>query len=111
VSLKEASFPTPPPNQDDPLAVDEALTRLASKEPTAVEVVKLHFHAGPSIKEAAAALEVSRATAYWHCTYARAEPDGKSVDKSVIRHELEVVGYGQGCGGAASESLEGARSN
>ena len=60
------------PKQDDLLAIDEALTKLAGEDPAAAEVVKLRFYAGLSIEEAAAALGISRATAYRHWTYARA---------------------------------------
>jgi RNA polymerase sigma factor (TIGR02999 family) len=57
---------------DDVLALDEALVQLAAEDPPAAEVVKLHVYAGLSIEEAAAALGMSRATAYRHWTYARA---------------------------------------
>jgi RNA polymerase sigma factor (TIGR02999 family) len=70
--VEEIAVPALTANQDDLLAIDEALTKLAGEDPTAVEVVKLHFYAGLSIEEAAAALKISRATAYRHWTYARA---------------------------------------
>ena len=54
------------------LSLDEALARLAAEDPAAAGVAKLHLFAGLSIDEAAAALGVSRATAYRHWTYARA---------------------------------------
>lgn len=54
------------------LDLDEALTRLAEEDAPAAEVVKLHFFAGLSIEETAAALGMARATAYRHWTYARA---------------------------------------
>jgi RNA polymerase sigma factor (sigma-70 family) len=54
------------------LAIDDALTRLATEDPEAAEVVKLRFFAGLSIEEAADALGISRAGAYRHWTYARA---------------------------------------
>jgi RNA polymerase sigma factor (TIGR02999 family) len=54
------------------LAVDDALTQLAREDPPAAEVVKLRYYAGLSIEEAAAALSISRATAYRHWTYAKA---------------------------------------
>jgi RNA polymerase sigma factor (TIGR02999 family) len=60
----------PPP--EEILALDEALTRLAAEDAAAAQVVQLHFFAGLSIEEAAAALGISRATAYRHWTYARA---------------------------------------
>jgi RNA polymerase sigma factor (TIGR02999 family) len=57
---------------DDLLALDEALDRLADREPAKAELVKLRFFAGLSLEEAAAALGISRATAKRHWTYARA---------------------------------------
>ncbi len=54
------------------LALDAALTRLAVEDPVAARVVELRHFAGLSIEDAAAALGLSRATAYRHWTYARA---------------------------------------
>jgi RNA polymerase sigma factor (TIGR02999 family) len=54
------------------LALDAALTRFAAEDPVAAQVVELRHFAGLSIEEAAAALGLSRATAYRHWTYARA---------------------------------------
>lgn len=57
---------------DDLLALDEALTRLAAREPQKAELVKLRYFAGCSIDEAAEALGISRATAKRYWAYARA---------------------------------------
>jgi len=54
------------------LALDGALTRLAAEDPVAARVVELRHFAGLSIEDAAASLGLSRATAYRHWTYARA---------------------------------------
>jgi RNA polymerase sigma factor (TIGR02999 family) len=54
------------------LALDEALTRLAAEDAVAARVVELRHFAGLSIEAAAATLGLSRATAYRHWTYARA---------------------------------------
>jgi len=54
------------------LALDQALTRLAAEDPVAARVVELRHFAGLSIEDAAATLGLSRATAYRHWTYARA---------------------------------------
>jgi RNA polymerase sigma factor (TIGR02999 family) len=54
------------------LALDAALTRLAAEDPVAARVVELRHFAGLSIEDAATALGMSRATAYRHWTYARA---------------------------------------
>jgi RNA polymerase sigma factor (TIGR02999 family) len=54
------------------LAIDEALTKLASDDPTAAELVKLRYFAGLTIDEAGKALGISTTTAYRHWNYARA---------------------------------------
>jgi RNA polymerase sigma factor (TIGR02999 family) len=63
---------------DEVLAIDEALGRLALEDPSGAELVKLRYFAGLSVEEAAAALGLSRATAYRHWSYVRAW----------IRHEV-----------------------
>jgi RNA polymerase sigma factor (TIGR02999 family) len=66
-------LPAEPAAEDDRLlALDAALTRLAEEDPVAARVVELRHFAGLSIEDAAAALGLSRATAYRHWTYARA---------------------------------------
>jgi RNA polymerase sigma factor (TIGR02999 family) len=68
-----ADVPTDPEVADEQLlALDAALTRLAAEDPVAARVVELRHFAGLSIEDAAAALGLSRATAYRHWTYARA---------------------------------------
>ena len=65
--------PARPEGTDEQLlALDAALTRLAAEDPVAVRVVELRHFAGLSIEDAAASLGLSRATAYRHWTYARA---------------------------------------
>jgi len=54
------------------LALDQALTLFAAEDPIAARVVELRHFGGLSIEDAAAALGLSRATAYRHWTYARA---------------------------------------
>src|SRR5262245_21448225 len=55
----------------DLLALDEALSRLAQSEPIKAELVKLRYFAGLTMPEAAAALEISLATAERYWTFAR----------------------------------------
>jgi DNA-directed RNA polymerase specialized sigma24 family protein len=52
-------------------ALDEALNRLAVRDPRAAELVKLRFFAGLTVPEAAKALVVSVATAENDWAYAR----------------------------------------
>jgi RNA polymerase sigma factor (TIGR02999 family) len=71
VDLQEALSLADPPN-DDLLALDEALTRLAASEPAKAELVKLRYFAGLSIDEAADVMHISRTTAKRYWAYARA---------------------------------------
>ena len=57
---------------DNLLALDEALERLAAEEPEAAAVVKLRYFAGLTIEEAALALNISVRTVNRHWTYASA---------------------------------------
>lgn len=57
---------------DDLLALDEALTRLAAREPAKAELVKLRYFAGMSIDEAADVMHISRTTAKRYWAFARA---------------------------------------
>jgi RNA polymerase sigma factor (TIGR02999 family) len=55
----------------DLLALDEALTRLAEADPAKADLVKLRFFAGLTMPEAAAALDISLATAERYWTFAK----------------------------------------
>jgi RNA polymerase sigma factor (TIGR02999 family) len=57
---------------EDLLALDEALDRLAAKDPTKAELVKLRHFAGLTIEEAVKALGISTTTANRYWAYARA---------------------------------------
>jgi RNA polymerase sigma factor (TIGR02999 family) len=62
------------PADDHPerlLEVDAALNRLAAEDPTAAEIVKLHFFAGQSLEDVARLMGMSRASAYRQWSYAR----------------------------------------
>ncbi len=61
-----------PAADDNLLALDEALTKLAEAEPAVAELVKLRYFAGLTIEQTAAALGVSVRTANRHWAYARA---------------------------------------
>jgi len=54
------------------LAIHEALDRLAAKDKVKAELVKLRYFVGMTIEEAAQILGVSEPTAKRHWTYARA---------------------------------------
>src|SRR4051812_46461489 len=60
VPLDQIEIALPPPD-DDLLALDEALTRLAAERPAVAELVKLRFFAGLTMDEAAQALGISPA--------------------------------------------------
>ncbi|HYT92630.1 MAG TPA: ECF-type sigma factor [Gemmataceae bacterium] len=59
-------------SDDDLLALDESLDRLAAEHPVCAEVVKLRFFAGLTLEEAAASLGLARRTADRYWAYARA---------------------------------------
>ena len=61
-----------PEAADDLLALDEALTRLASTEPKVAELVTLRYFAGLTIPQAAAQLQISPRTADAWWSYAKA---------------------------------------
>ena len=71
LDLEEACSLADSPS-DDLLALDAALTKLASHDTAKADLVKLRFFAGFSIDEAAEILNISRATAKRHWAYARA---------------------------------------
>jgi DNA-directed RNA polymerase specialized sigma24 family protein len=54
------------------LELNDALDRLAASEPTAARIVEARVFAGLSVEEAAAALGLSRASAYREWSFARA---------------------------------------
>jgi RNA polymerase sigma factor (TIGR02999 family) len=57
---------------EDLIALDDALTELATEDPDAARLVNLRFFAGLTLKDAAASLGLSRRTAERQWTYARA---------------------------------------
>jgi RNA polymerase sigma factor (TIGR02999 family) len=61
-----------PTLSEDLLALDEALTRLAEHDPVKAELVKLRYFGGLTLDQAAAALNISSATADRYWAYARA---------------------------------------
>jgi RNA polymerase sigma factor (TIGR02999 family) len=63
---------TAPEPDEDLLALDEALARLAEQDPAKAELVKLRHFAGLTVDQAAAALGISPATADRYWAYARA---------------------------------------
>ena len=59
-------------NEDQILAVNEALEKLAARDKQKAELVKLRYFVGMTIEEAAEALGISAPTAKRHWAYARA---------------------------------------
>jgi RNA polymerase sigma factor (TIGR02999 family) len=72
VDLDAAALAADGPAEEELLAVDEALGRLAAEEPQAAELVKLHYFAGLTIEQAAEVLGVSARKGYRIWAYARA---------------------------------------
>src|SRR5262245_22602304 len=71
IELDEACIVSDVPS-DDVLALNEALERLAIESPPRADLVKLRYFAGLTIEEAAAAMNISLATAKRYWTYSRA---------------------------------------
>lgn len=61
-----------PSSDEEILALDEALEQFAAEEPLKAQLVQLRFFAGLNNDEAAAALDISTATAKRYWRYARA---------------------------------------
>ena len=60
------------PDADDQLlAVNDALDKLAAQDPIEAELVKLRYFAGLSVEEAAGLLDISPRTARNYWTHAR----------------------------------------
>jgi RNA polymerase sigma factor (TIGR02999 family) len=68
--LDEQQIAAPQP-AEDLLALDEALDRLAARDPVKAKLVKLRYFAGLTIEDAAEALAISPATAKRYWTFAR----------------------------------------
>jgi RNA polymerase sigma factor (TIGR02999 family) len=61
-----------PEPAEDLVALDEALDKFAALDPQKAELVKLRYFAGLTIEEAAAALDISPATAKRYWAYSKA---------------------------------------
>jgi RNA polymerase sigma factor (TIGR02999 family) len=71
VDIELANIASPMPDEDL-LALDDAMTRLAAADPIRARLVQLRFYAGLSNEEAARALGISGVTAKRYWRYARA---------------------------------------
>jgi RNA polymerase sigma factor (TIGR02999 family) len=71
VDVELANIVSPMPDEDL-LALDEAMTRLAAVDPIRARLVQLRFYAGLSNEEAAKVLGISGVTAKRYWRYARA---------------------------------------
>jgi len=71
VDTDALEIPAPVPD-DELLALDEALERLAEHEPQKAELVKLRHFVGLTLAEAAEILGISEPTAKRYWAYARA---------------------------------------
>jgi len=72
VDLNEGLSLSAAADDDDLLALDEALAKLAVEEPVKAELVKLHFFAGLTLEEAGRILGIAPRTAKRYWAYARA---------------------------------------
>ena len=60
------------PNDDQLLAVNDALDKFAALDPQKAELVKLRYFVGMTLEETAEALGISKATTKRHWDYAKA---------------------------------------
>jgi RNA polymerase sigma factor (TIGR02999 family) len=72
LDVDEIEIAAPAKDDDELLAVHEALDRLAAESPERAELVKLRYFTGLSIEEAARVLEISERTAKRWWTFSRA---------------------------------------
>ena len=72
VDLDEIEIPSPVADDDQLLAVNEALEKFAALDPRKAELVKLRYFVGLNFDEAAAALGIAVPTAKQWWAYARA---------------------------------------
>ena len=70
VELKDADAAYTPPDADL-LDIDEALTRLATEDSQAAQLIQLRYFVGLSLEDAAEVVGLSRSSAYEHWAYAR----------------------------------------
>jgi RNA polymerase sigma factor (TIGR02999 family) len=78
----EPDLAAAPEVQEDLIALDHALNRLAAEYPVQAELVKLRYFGGLTLPQAAAALKLAERTAGRHWAFARAwlrrEVEGRS---------------------------------
>ena len=72
LDVDEIDIPSPVADDDQLLAVNEALEKFATVDPRKAELVKLRYFVGLNFEEAAAALGIAVPTAKQWWTYARA---------------------------------------
>jgi RNA polymerase sigma factor (TIGR02999 family) len=72
VPLDQFEIAAPPGNEEEALAVNDALDQLAAQDRRKAEVVKLRYFVGFSFEQVAEALEISVPTAKREWAYARA---------------------------------------
>ena len=72
VDVDELEIPSPVADDDQLLAVNEAMEKFAALEPRKAELVKLRYFVGMSFDEAATALGIAVPTAKQWWSYARA---------------------------------------
>ena len=72
VKIDLESIDPPTPDADDQLlAINDALEKLAAKDPVEAELVKLRYFVGLTVEEAATLLDISPRTARNYWTHAR----------------------------------------
>jgi RNA polymerase sigma factor (TIGR02999 family) len=72
VKLEDVDLPAPVDDDDQLLAINEALEKFAAEDPQKAELVKLRYFVGMTFEEAAQTLGISEPTAKRWWTFARA---------------------------------------
>ena len=85
--MDEIEIAAPTQQDDELLAVHEALDRLAAHDARKAELVKLRYFAGLSFAETAEVLGISEATAYRDWEYARAWLPGDQCGSGPLKKD------------------------
>jgi RNA polymerase sigma factor (TIGR02999 family) len=72
VNMEDIEIAAPTGNDEELLAVHDALDQLATEDPQKAELVKLRFFAGLTLEEAGTVMGISERTAKRHWAYAKA---------------------------------------
>lgn len=105
VDLDEIEIPSPVADDDQLLAVNEALEKFAVLDPRKADLVKLRYFVGMSFEEAATALDIAVPTAKQWWAYARAWLTVELGGGGVCGRQTQAGGAAPGSGPRAGGVL------